>query len=89
MTVIDLKSHPFQRKIFGKTMWGIQMFAGRLIFKQVMDFIPLQEGDNLSYYSQKVHTITKLQLVIVITNDVLCGNISLISLLMTSLKNTI
>jgi hypothetical protein len=41
MIATDLKSHPFQRKIFGKTLWGAQMFAGRLIFKQVMDFIPL------------------------------------------------
>ena len=41
MAIIDLKFDPFPGKFYGKTLEGVHMFAGQLIFKQVMDFMPL------------------------------------------------
>ena len=42
MSIIDLKPYPFLCQLSGKTLEGeTHIFTGRLIFSQVMDFMPL------------------------------------------------
>jgi len=41
MPINDLKIYPFSQHISGKILEGARMFTGRLIFAQVMDFMPL------------------------------------------------